>query len=362
MFSYHCGNRFWRWWLRLRRRLKRIVRRIAFIPCMKLWYNSATELVRNRRIVLSISKRMNRRVKRDVIAAWRTYSERSARLNRQADLVHRRVTLLRKHVVIFAWLRRIDNKINREKYMAVQELSETYLLKRCVFHWHKHALISEMCTWKSTKAAVRNWHLTAYIQQKLRKSFMRAEAFHDAYIAQIYLYLWYKKISRRSMLLRRAKKGVRFHLLRAYLVHFRKWKRRMYLVYRARVMLSPEQQSPNKFNLKRSLHRWRRYVYVVFYLFFFVLVKDPQLRTFFGTYLFILCIILITYTPQGYSQQGATQPTQHPAPTPAALAQPHIPTALRSYCLPGSPGPVPQKASAHKGNLSVTGRALYDFL
>lgn len=243
---------------RLRRKLTCIVRRITFIPCMKLWYSSTAELVRNRRIVLSIQKRIHRRIKRDVVSAWRTYSERSAWLKRHAEAVHHRVTLLRKHSVLYTWLRRIDSKINTDKFIAVQELSEAYLLKRCMFHWHKHALISELCTWKSTKAAVRNWHLTAYIQQKLRLSLHRAEAFHDAYIAQIYLYLWYKKIARRSMMLRRSKKGVRFYLLRAYLVHFRKWKRRMYLVYRARVMLRPEQQFPDIFNLKRSLFHWRR--------------------------------------------------------------------------------------------------------
>ena len=255
MLIYH---RYWRRFLRYRKKLARIVRRITIKPAMKLWYASAVTLTRDRNVLAHMHKRIARRVKRSVMQQWKALSARSAHLKLLADEVRRRVTLLRKQSLLFKWMRRIDNKINDEKCEQVQALAQWGLLKRCMFHWHKHALISELCTWKSTKAAVRNWYLSAYIRQKLRASFVRSERYYEAYKAQICLYGWHRRTARKLRLQNRHHKAMRLKDLRKYLVHFRKWKRRMYLVYRARMFLSALQRSPRLFNMHRSIHRWRR--------------------------------------------------------------------------------------------------------
>lgn len=234
------------------------MRRITFIPIVKMWHSTAMELQHAHRSIHRVQKRVTRNTKMTIFTAWRTYTQYSVRLKEAAEEVRQRSIETAKLTALCIWLRRIDQKINTDKAYQVQQLSAKYLLRRCMFHWHKHALISELCTWKSTKAAVRNWHISTYISQRLRLSFARAEAFHDAYLAQVYLYLWYKRIARRLLLQRRREKALRLKNLRNYLVSFRRWKRRMYLVYRERVFLSPLQREPRLFNLKRSIKKWVR--------------------------------------------------------------------------------------------------------
>ncbi len=251
-------SRFWRNFKNLRRQLKRIVRRITFVPIVKMWHRAAMELEHAHRSIYRVQKLVTKNTKKTLFTAWRTYTQYCVRLKGAAEEVRQRHVENAKLTALYTWLRRIDQKINTDKAYQVQQLSGKYLLRRCMFHWHKHALISELCTWKSTKAAVRNWHIATYISQRLRMSFVRAEAFHDAYLAQVYLYLWYKRIARNLLLQRRREKALRLKNLRNYLVSFRKWKRRMYLVYRERLCLRPLQREPRLFNLKRSIRKWVR--------------------------------------------------------------------------------------------------------
>eukprot|EP01032_Pedospumella_encystans_P012121 gene12121-14046_t len=191
MSDAHCNTmrkvflfRFWRNFKNLRRQLKRIVRRITFVPIVKMWRSAAMELQHAHRSIQRVQKRVTKNTKRTIFGAWRTYTQYCVRLKGAAEEVRLRNVEIAKLTALCTWLRRIDQKINTDKAYQVQQLSGKYLLRRCMFHWHKQALISELCTWKSTKAAVRNWHIATCISQRLRMSFARAEAFHDAYLAQ----------------------------------------------------------------------------------------------------------------------------------------------------------------------------------
>jgi hypothetical protein len=228
------------------------------VPALKLWLASASTSLRDRTVLARLKRRMSMRIKRTIVAAWRTFARYSATTRRCGERLQRRTLRNRKYRILACWLKSIDEKVLHDKYESVAALHAQYLLKRSMFHWHKTSLISEMCTWRSTKAAVRNWHLTTRISRKLRHSHDRAEIFHDAFLASAYLLLWYRRIARNALLHRRQSKAVRLRQLRKYLVYFRKWKRRMYLVYRERNFLSPLQRDSSKFNLQRCLRVWHR--------------------------------------------------------------------------------------------------------
>jgi hypothetical protein len=255
--------RYWREYKTLKRALKRIVRRFTLVPALRLWTDSASTLQRDRRVVTAVQRRTHSRLRRTVMLAWRGFARKSALLRRRAELLTRKTTRRRKFHILMTWLKNVDHKINQDKYHEVVELHNYYLLKRGMFHWHKTALISEMCTWRSSRSAVRNWHLTTRISRKLRHSYERAARFSDAYLVTAYVLLWYRRVARRILLTRRCTKALRLRQLHRYLAYFRKWKRRMYLVYRARNFLSPLQQNTRLFNLQRSLRIWYRCVFLL---------------------------------------------------------------------------------------------------
>ncbi len=238
--------------------MKRIVRRFTLVPALRLWLASATTLQRHHHAVTTMQRRLHRRTKCDVFAAWRRVAAYRAAVRRRGDQLQQATTQTHKRQLLYTWLHNVDHKINENKYLAVVELHNYHLAKRTMFHWHKTSLISEMCTWRSSKSAIRNWHLSARISRKLRLSYARAERFADAYVATAYLLLWYKRMARRLLLNRRHNKALRLRQLRKYLMYFRTWKRRMYLVYRERNFLSALQQNTPLFNLRRSLRIWHR--------------------------------------------------------------------------------------------------------
>jgi hypothetical protein len=262
VFTRSCC-RYWREYKTLKQALKRIVRRFTLVPALRLWTDSASTLQRDRRVVTAVQRRTHSRLRRTVMLAWRGFARKSALLRRRAELLTRKTTRRRKFHILMTWLKNVDHKINQDKYHEVVELHNYYLLKRGMFHWHKTALISEMCTWRSSRSAVRNWHLTTRISRKLRHSYECAARFSDAYLVTAYVLLWYRRVARRILLTRRCTKALRLRQLHRYLAYFRKWKRRMYLVYRARNFLSPLQQNTRLFNLQRSVRIWYRYVFLL---------------------------------------------------------------------------------------------------
>lgn len=258
MFYLYCFGRYLKEYKILKQALQRVVRRFTLVPTMRLWLETTRTQQRDHSAMAALHKRIGTRIRRTVVGAWREFARRSALLRQRVDLLTRKTTNNKKYHVLMTWLSSVDNKINQEKHDRVVELHHFYLLKRGMFHWHKTALISEMCTWRSSKSAVRNWHLSTRISRKLRHSFQRAERFADAYLVTAYILLWYRRVARRILLDRRHSKALRLKQLRKYLTYFRKWKRRMYLVYRERNFLSPLQQNTRLFNLQRSLRIWHR--------------------------------------------------------------------------------------------------------
>jgi hypothetical protein len=263
LLNYSCFTclylfRYWRRWLRLRKMLARTCRRMILKPPLTLWYNSTLTLVRDKNITMHMQKRIQRRVKKYLLNYWRERSARKSAVFRLGQQLQRKNILFRKRSLLYLWMRRIDNKISLDKFEATQMLVKRNCKRRCLFHWHKQVLLSELCTWKSTKAAVRNWHLTACVAQKMRLAYDRAVAFHDAFLAQVYLYLWHKRCRRKLFLKGRRMKALRLRDLRKYLLHFRKWKRRMHIVYRVKYLVHPNQQKANLASLWRATLKWKR--------------------------------------------------------------------------------------------------------
>lgn len=244
--------------MQLKRQLKRTARRFHLRPALSLWATTALTQLGHRTAVNTIQKCILIRTKRDIFRAWFKYTQCAVKLRQNAETIQYRTTIIKKYHILCKWIQCMDSRVNRNKYQQVQELRYYYLQKRTLFYWHKISLISEMCTWRSTRSVVRNWRLSTRINIKLRQSFIKSERYYDAYRAQISLYIWYRSVSQKSALLRRHHKAFRLLLLRKYLTSFRVWKRRMYLVYRVRHLLTPLQQQPAQFNMKRSLYKWQR--------------------------------------------------------------------------------------------------------
>ena len=73
-------NRYWRKFTLLRRQLTRIVRRITFVPIMRLWYTTAMELQHAHQTIRTVQKRVTKNTKKVVFLAWKKYSQTAARL------------------------------------------------------------------------------------------------------------------------------------------------------------------------------------------------------------------------------------------------------------------------------------------
>lgn len=260
-FGVYMARRYLRYWClytALKQRLRQTARRLVMRPALRFWLTATVAQIKANRIIRIMDKKIGVRIRKECFIRWRAFSVREQRLRIASEEVAYNTMILRKASVLFSWMRIIDNRVSTSKYYAVRTLCGRNLARKCLFHWHKMALISELSTWKSCQAAVKDWMLSAYWSQRQRLALMEASSFCNAYLAQTCLYRLYRRARLRRRFARRRYNAYRLQHLRIYLLHMRRWKARMYFVYRARVLLDPLQQNPSVFNMHRVLMKWYR--------------------------------------------------------------------------------------------------------
>ena len=252
--------RYWRRCVKMSSKLRRIRRRIALRPSLAAWHKQSGQCIRYRHIIEIIRARVYSRIKASVLHQWKEMSAGQSQLRLRASRVVFRVALLRKHSVLYRWLRVMDGKILFEKFQRAVEVRCRYTIRRFLFHWHKQTLISELHTLRSASVAVRNLLAMASSVKRRRQLFSRAAAFYDAYLAQTFLYLWYKRTARDRRLLRRTRGALRAAALQKYQMYFRLWKRRMFMLYKCSGLYLA-QPLRNRYDItkQRSINKWRRY-------------------------------------------------------------------------------------------------------
>jgi len=153
----------------------------------------------------------------------------------------------------------MDGKILYEKFQQAMEVRRRYTFRRFLFHWHKQTLISELHTLRSASVALRNLLVMASSVKRRKQLFIRAVTFYDAYLAQSFLYLWYKHTVRDRTLLRRTRSAMRATALQKYLMYFRLWKRRMFMIYKCSgFYLARPLRSRYDVVMQRSITKWHR--------------------------------------------------------------------------------------------------------
>lgn len=242
--TFQCRRclRYWRRFLGLKSELAGIVRRIALFPFMRHWLQQSVFAAQERLVVRRVSARISRRVKRDVLLAWSTFVKREVSLRTRADMVgvrHYLATLARG---LLGWIRAIDDKVNHHKFHQVREMHLLYVKRRCLVCWHKHALLSELCTWKSSRTALHHWFRLTFWAQRQRLGRERAVLFSAAYAAQWGLYRWCMLGRGRRAVRRKKWKALNYVRLRELALAMKKWHRRC-LGPRQTVRVAPNSDS-----------------------------------------------------------------------------------------------------------------------
>ncbi|KAJ1423020.1 hypothetical protein B484DRAFT_420758 [Ochromonadaceae sp. CCMP2298] len=245
--------RQWHRLVRLRQRVQRCVRRLAIRPPLKLWYQLTFDIVRERSIVTHSLRSIHGRAKREILRRWGAWASRTSRLRTQAEMLQGRVRLGCKREALYAWLRAIDQQVCMGKFQRVAQLARRSAVQACFALWHRSALLSELSTWRSGRTALRNWVVSAYWTQRRRIALRRAEAFCCTYPMQVALFVWYRGV--RAVVRRRGRayNAHRLRTLKAYLLHFRRWKRRMHIAcWVGRLRL----RSCGAFTAHRAMLKW----------------------------------------------------------------------------------------------------------
>lgn len=250
---------YWRRCVKMSSKLRRIRRRIVLRPMLIEWYQQSGQIIRHRYLIQTVQALVYSRIKASVLHRWHEVSARGSQLRLRSSRVELRVALLRKHSILYRWLRVMDGQILFEKFQRTVELRRRYTIRRFLFHWHKQTLISELHTLRSASIAVRNLLVMASSVKHRKQLWSRAEAFYDAYLAQTFLYLWYKRTARDRRLLRRTRGVLRATALQKYQLYFRMWKGRMFMLYKCSGLYLPKPlRSRYDITKQRSINKWRR--------------------------------------------------------------------------------------------------------
>ena len=251
--------RYWKRCMKMSNKFRRIRRRIALRPLLTEWHKLSVECIRHRYIIETVQGRAYSEIKASVFHRWKEASAAERQLRLRASRVALRVALLRKHSILYRWLRVMDGQILFEKFQRAAVLQRRYTIRRFLFHWHKQTLISELHTLRSASIAVRNLLVMASSVKRMKQLFNRAVAFSDAYLAQTYLYRWYKRTARGRRLLRRTRGALRATAMQKYRMYFRLWKRRMFLLYKCSGHYLPQPlRSCYNITKQRSINKWHR--------------------------------------------------------------------------------------------------------
>ena len=140
--------------------LRRCCRRFYLKPAMRSWLSDTIIGLRNRRIMTHCSRRTADRLKMDCFFLWKVFAARSVRLGLQYTILSERIQQVTKVHVVLAWLKVMDDKMNRSKAHKVKKTHKLAVQRRALSHWRYLFFSANQASLLSSRAALRNWYAT----------------------------------------------------------------------------------------------------------------------------------------------------------------------------------------------------------
>lgn len=232
----HHVLQYWHRYARLKVALHRCTRRLSLVTPYKHWLRLTFETLHARKSIATVQQRVKRRIKRQIMHAWRLFAVHSQRMQLQHDVVHARYAQQVRRSFFLKWILVLDQQILFARFITIQAKHNLRVKKRCLRFWFHRARDSERITYQNALHGWRNWtryiashrlqaqklrqgHSHFVLEHSLRQSLRR---WHRVTQQQRYQRLLSAWNTPENPVFRR-------YLMQRYRVFFRRWKRFMFL-------------------------------------------------------------------------------------------------------------------------------------